>query len=121
MVFDRTNLSRGLKPRAKGSSRQQDKKNANERNDLDAQFQVGHMYAIGNEVSHDPEKSLYWCERAADQYHSKSLCQLGYIYYTGDYVEKKISKAIRLFEEAALLGDDKAFFNLATMYSQGYV
>ena len=87
-------------------------KNANELNDLDAQFQVGHMYAIGNEVSHVPEKSIYWCERAADQYHSKSLCQLGYIYYTGDYVEKYIFKAIRLFEEAALLGDHKSFFNL---------
>ncbi len=95
-------------------------KKASELNDLDAQFELGYMYDFGNKVVRDKTKSFYWCKRTADQgCYRKGLCQLGYKYYSGDYVEQNTSKAVTLWSRAALLGDDKALFNLGLLYLHG--
>ncbi|MCP3931944.1 MAG: sel1 repeat family protein [Bacteroidetes bacterium] len=94
-------------------------KDASENSNPEAMFEIGWKYQIGNGTVKDRSKSLFWCQRAADQNDKRCLCEMGYKYLVGDYVEKDIDKAIELFKEAGILADDKAIFNLATIYSEG--
>src|SRR4030065_697958 len=62
------------------------------------------------------EELVTYYKKCSEGFHSYSITHLGYMYYYGIGVDKNISKAIELFEQAIKLGDSKAMNALAIIY-----
>ena len=59
-------------------------------------------------------------EVLTEQDNKSALFDLGYIYYSGNGVEKDYKKAIELYSKAASLGHMQAYNNLGFCYENGF-
>lgn len=75
---------------------------------------LGAIYATGNGVEIDPERSLFYYTVAAQMNNSEGLRGLAIAYAAGFGVPKSIGRAMQYYEAAARLGDRTALRSLAS-------
>ena len=78
-------------------------------------------YNGDNVVTTDKNKVVEYYEKAAKADFAPALCELGNLYFNGKIVNKNITKAIALYNEALLNGylTKEAANNLSVCYQQG--
>ena len=91
---------------------------ANARN-VAAQYNLGHMYALGEGVQQDYAEAAKWFRKAADQGEASAQLNLGVMYSKGQGVPQDYGEAGRWFRRAADQREAKAQFNLGLMYDKG--
>jgi len=79
---------------------------ATQKNDSEAQYNLGSMYEFGENVEQDYTKALEWYQKAAEQDYVYAQLSLGSIYGGGFGVEQDYDKALEWYEKAA---KDNAF------------
>ncbi len=91
---------------------------ANEGNS-EAQYNIGVLYYLGEEVSKDNNKAYEWFEKSALQGNPMAQMFLGIVYFNGEGVPKDNKKAFEWFEKSAVQGFSDAQYNLGVMYHNG--
>ena len=90
-----------------------------EQGDVDAQFNLGVMYAEGYGVPQDYVEAGTWYRLAADQGDAKAQFNLGVMYAEGYGVPQDAAEAVAWYRLAAERGDPEAQNNLGGMYAEG--
>ena len=90
-----------------------------ERDDVDAQFQLGLMYAYGEGVPADDVKAAKWFRMAAERGHADAQTILGVVYALGKGVPEDDAEAMKWLRMAAEQGHGGAQNNLGDMYAFG--
>ena len=88
--------------------------------DLNAQFEVGRMYAEGDGIEQNYTKAAEWYQKAALRKHAMAQNNLGDLYRDGNGVRQNFAKAVELYEKAAARNNEYALYNLGMMYERGY-
>lgn len=83
-------------------------KNAADKKNADAAYNLFHLYFHGKEIEQDNKKALKYLKMGADNYHGPSQFQLGHFYQYGILVDKDLSEAERYFMLSAFKGDNEA-------------
>lgn len=92
-----------------------------QKNDPDAQYNLGYMYETGDGVDQDLLQAKKWYEKAAKQDQPDAQYALAALYYYDNGVIKQnYAEAKKWFEKAAYNGDDYAMNLLGYMYEQGH-
>ena len=87
---------------------------------VDAMFEVGKYYEMGEYTDQNWQESIYWFELAIAQNHARAMLYLGRLLLRGvDKLEPDIPRAIQLFEQAANAGDAEAQFQLGQLFDKG--
>lgn len=73
-----------------------------------AECQVGYFYHEGLGVTPDPERALYWTQRAADHGDRDGQCNLAWFHKEGIHVPVDLDKAKHWYRLAALQNHDLA-------------
>ncbi|MDE7335987.1 MAG: hypothetical protein K2N10_06720, partial [Muribaculaceae bacterium] len=85
-----------------------------------AQCYIGLMYRDGSStLARDPEKSLYWIKKSADQGNEIAIEEMGYKYYEGFGVEQDYAQALKWLTLAAKKGKSSAYSTVGIMYRDG--
>jgi TPR repeat protein len=92
---------------------------AAERGDAAAQYNLGVLYFRGDAVVQDYVQAAQWYRKAADQGHADAQFNLGVMYFSGHGVRQNNADAVRWFRAAADQGLADAQNNLALMYANG--
>lgn len=92
---------------------------AAEKNNAEAQYQVGKCYALGDGVPQDDRQAIPWYQKAADQGNIGAQLSLGLMYAEGRGVPQDDTQAVTWYRKAAEQGHAKAQYNLAFMYHSG--
>ena len=92
---------------------------AAERGDAEAQFELGYMYAAGIGLPADSAEAASWYRKAAAQGHASAQYNLGFLYHHGDGILKNTTQAAILYRRAAEQGHAEAQNNLGLLYVQG--
>lgn len=87
------------------------------------QYLAAH-YNTGVGVSEDPQMAFYWYKKGAEAINyeflkGNCLSGMAYAYQYGRSVKKDMEEAIRLYGQAAQLGDKTAMRNLSNRYAAG--
>lgn len=90
-----------------------------EQGDVEAQYNLGAMYAVGDGIEQDDAKAVVWFQKAADQGDASAPYNLGIMYDHGRGVEKDDRQAAKWYRKAAEQGVAYAQYNLANMYANG--
>ena len=90
-----------------------------ERGDVDAQRNLGFMYANGRGVPQDYAEAAKWFSKAAAQSDAGAQLIIGLMYAKGRGMPQNGAKAVRWFRKAAEQGNAGAQHNLALMYTKG--
>jgi len=77
---------------------------AAEQGDVSAQFNLGFLYAKGQDVPQDYAKAAAWFGKAAEQGDAKSQYVMGHLYEQGKGVPQDDAKAAEWFRKAAAQG-----------------
>ena len=85
---------------------------AAEKNDSQAQFSLGAMYAMGNGVTQNYAEAMKWYLKAANQGYASAQNNIGVMYMNGEYVKQDFTKAREYFSKAIKLGSPLAENNL---------
>jgi len=88
-----------------------------EAGDLQAQFALGVLYAIGQSVPKDPGKAMTWWRKAAEQGYAPAQERLGTEYLFGPNADR--GEAEIWLRRAAMQGNVHAQFWLGAAYQQG--
>lgn len=64
------------------------------------------------------EKAFEYFEKAANAGSAEAMYDLGYLYYSGEGVEKSYDLALKWYEKAADLGNLRAMYKLGLFYEQ---
>jgi hypothetical protein len=86
---------------------------------VQAQYNLGLMYANGEGVSEDDAEAVKWYRLAADQGLSPAQSNLGLMYSAGMGVPVNNAEAVKWYHLAADQGNAIAQFNLGVMYANG--
>ena len=86
---------------------------------MDAQYNLGVMYAKGRGVERNEAKAVELLTLAADKGDANAQLNLGIMYAKGRGVDKDETKAFQLWEKAAEQGHASAQYNLGAMYATG--
>lgn len=86
---------------------------------VEAQNQLGMVYANGNGVELDYKEAFIWIKKAADSGHTLSLRTLSWLYANGFGIEQSDEKAQDTSIELAEKGDAKDQYFLASLYQSG--
>ncbi|MBF0155114.1 MAG: SEL1-like repeat protein [Magnetococcales bacterium] len=92
---------------------------AAEQGDAMAQNNLGVLYATGQGVPRNHEKSLHWYRMAAQQGHAIAQYNLGGLYYQGQGVPRDEREAAKWYRISAQQGYAAAQYNLGRMYAVG--
>ena len=92
---------------------------AAEKGDAEAQFNLGNMYADGRGVLKDEAEAVRWYHQAAEQGHAWAQYSLGASYTNGEGVPKDEAEAVRWLRLAAEQGHASAQYNFGAMYDIG--
>lgn len=90
-----------------------------EKGDADAQDKLSDMYALGQGVTLNKEKAVFWARKAAEQGLDRSQGKLGDMYAYAFGVTQNYSEAAKWFRKAADQGNRVAQFRLGTLYEYG--
>lgn len=86
---------------------------------VEAQHQLGMIYAGANGVDLDYSKAFEWLKKAADSNHIQSLRTLAWLYANGFGIEQNDQKAQEICIKLAELGNAKDQYFLASLYQSG--
>ncbi len=86
---------------------------------LEAQFEIGCIYATGDGVKKNLAEAARWWKIAAERGEYKSQYLLAVAYYNGEGVKKNKSECLKWLRKSAAQGYDWAQFDLGTLYYQG--
>jgi len=92
---------------------------AADQGDVEAQYKLGEMYAIGEGLMPDAGESAKWFRRAAEDGHAQAQSSLGSMYYEGRGVPESNAEALRWWRMAADQGNSGAEYSLGIMYEHG--
>lgn len=84
-----------------------------------AQFNLGHMYILGQGVDQDKSQGVDWQVKAAEQGLAEAQFEIGLRYLSGAVLEQDLDSALDMFTEAANQHHVPAQKQLGTMYFQG--
>jgi len=87
--------------------------------DVEAQFELGLMFAEGRGVSRDDTQAVQWLRNAAERGNAKAQYNLGLMYAEGRGVAKDDKSAVQWYQKAAEQGHAQAQYNLGKMYQEG--
>jgi TPR repeat protein len=88
--------------------------------EVDAVASLGTLYAMGGDgVDRDFEKSFTYFKAASSAGNARGMNGLATMYAKGLYVKQDVSEAVRLFGQAAELGDAGGKANLGVAYMSG--
>lgn len=87
--------------------------------DLEAQVQLGTLFSEGPEELFNPEKALFWTQKAAETGEPEAQNLMGKFHCEGIGVEVDPILAFNFFSKAAKDGHTMAQYNLAGCYLQG--
>ena len=90
-----------------------------EQGDVDAQFNLGMMYAKGEGVPRNMTKAVHWLRKAGEHGHISSQIMLGWMYQKGEIIPKDSTAAVEWYRKAAEHEEPNAQFNLGMMYAKG--
>lgn len=100
---------RGIPPDYKKKGAAAEYLSAIERGDVDAQYNLGLMYANGQGVPQDYIEAAVWYRMAAEQGNANAQYSLGRMYIRGQGVEYDYLQAVKWFGKAAEQGSAEAF------------
>lgn len=92
---------------------------AAEAGDLDALFNLGQLYRLGNGVAQDLDKAVDYYRRAADAGHVAAQGNLGTLYYFNLPGAPHVEDALTWWEQAAAAGDARSQYLLGVLYFNG--
>ncbi|MBX9597438.1 MAG: TonB C-terminal domain-containing protein [Burkholderiales bacterium] len=75
-----------------------------EAGDIDAMYNVGHLYNDGNGVTQDHTQAYTWWLKAANQGNVKAMYNVGHLYYDGNGVDQDYTKSCNWMTKAANKG-----------------
>lgn len=87
-----------------------------------SQDDLGDVYSTGNPkagIQPDPQRALYWYQKAIDQGNTDAMVDLGLCYSNGGCLPLNETKAAELFKQAAEEGNARGQYMLADEYQQG--
>ena len=87
--------------------------------DINAQGNLGHMYAHGEGVRQDCAEGLKWYRLAADQGDVVSQANLGTIYFRGECAPRDYAEALKWYRLSADQGFVGAQYTLGELYAKG--
>ena len=91
-----------------------------EQGDVDAQYDLGRAYAIGNDVERDRSKAIKWYAAAAKAGHLEAQYALGSLFQKGwKGIPPNHREAANWFKQAAERGHVKAQWQLSLLYENG--
>ena len=90
-----------------------------EKGEMQAQTQLGLLYANGEQVEQSFSDAKLWWEKAAEQGAAAAQFYLGKIYASGAGVEKDQLEAKKWWELSAAQDNVPSLFNLAMLYVNG--
>ena len=90
-----------------------------EKGDVQAQFDLAHMYFSGVGVSPDVETGLGYLVASATGGNAVAMVELAMRYASGIGTKQSLVMAARWYRRAAHLGEPIAAFNLASMHEVG--
>lgn len=90
------------------------------RGDVEARYALGQAYAEGVGLPVLESESAYWIGLAAEAKHLDALIRMGELRIDGEGVEQDPGEALRLFSEAARLGDPRGQFARGICCLYGY-
>lgn len=73
-----------------------------------SQAELAKYYILGNTVTQDHKRAMYWLSLAKEQNNPDALTILGYMYHTGQGVEQDFVSAYSYYAKAADLGNKEA-------------
>ena len=79
---------------------EKDHKQAADRGEMLAQYNLGFMYHSGEGGKQDIDKAIFYYQQAAEQDYDIALMKLSLLYQAGDGVEKDLDKAKELEKRA---------------------
>lgn len=94
-------------------------KEAADSGDSHAAYRLGDAYEHGNGVPCDDVLAAVWYERSAAKGNLKAQCALGWLLWTGRGTPANRPRAIKLWQQCALLGMRDACYRLAEAYREG--
>jgi len=86
---------------------------------VEAQSNLGLMYAKGDGVPQDYAKARQWYEQAAAQGNAAAQNNLGTLYFKGEAVPQDYVLARHWYEKSAAQGNADAQLNLGALYENG--
>ena len=89
------------------------------KNNAEAQYRLGICYYIGQGITQDYTKAVYWYTKAANQGHSNAQNSLAVCYENGQGVSQDYAQAFNLYKKAADQGNSDAQNNLGHCYYSG--
>ena len=95
-------------------------KEAAERGDAMAQFNLGAMYFMDYGVPEDSAMAVKWYRKAAEQGHVEAHYHLVLMYENGEGVAQDHVEAVKWYRKAAEQGNSSAQYKLGHKYAHGY-
>lgn len=92
---------------------------AAQRGEVKAQFELASAYYIGNGVPQDYPEAMKWYRKVAEQGVASAQHNLGVAYSKGLGVPQDYSEAVKWYRKAAEQGDSYAQNNLGSLYREG--
>jgi TPR repeat protein len=92
---------------------------AAERGDAIAEYQLGLMYRDGHGAPRNGIEAVKWLRKAADSGSIAAITNLGRIYELGQGVPQNYAEAVKWFRKAAERKSDWAMMTLGRMYESG--
>lgn len=90
-----------------------------DRGEVDAQFNLGIMFYMGQGVPVDYLAALHWFKQAAKQGHALAQYNAGYMYEKGEGTPQDYEEAVKYYRQAAEGGNRLAQYTLGSMYEKG--
>lgn len=87
--------------------------------DPQAQYDLGMVYDMGQEVNRDLEVALGWFLKAANQGHAEAQFTTGQCYFYGDGIAKDKALGAKWYSEAAMQDHTQAIYALGECYFLG--
>lgn len=88
--------------------------------DAYAQYYLGMINELGQGVSKNTTRALYWYRKAAEQKHLAAMYNLAGFYFSGIEMPQNYQRAFELYLDAAKLGLSEAQNRVGYMYHMGY-
>jgi len=90
-----------------------------ESGDMQAQVEVGIMFAKGSGTGTDKRKAVSWYEKSAAQGHTGAQFNLGECYFVGEGVLQDYAEAAKWYQKSADAGESLAQYKLGNLYFNG--
>ncbi len=90
-----------------------------EKGDIEAQFDLGHMYLKGTVVAKDEVEAAKWFRKAAEQNNLSAQSSLGFLYANGLGVKRDYGEAVKWARKAAEQNDATGQNLLGSLYANG--